>query len=80
MKRRIALYLDTDITKEEFSFDELVIRAKEVFDKDGIPGVLALIIEQLDCELCDSLIGIQTKKSLERIHQKPCCVKARLCH
>lgn len=73
MKRRIALYLDADIKKEEFSFDELVIRAKEVFDKEGIPGILTLILEQVDCELCDSLIGVQTKESLERVHQKPCC-------
>jgi len=40
MKRRIAVFLDADIKKETFSFDELVIRAKEVFDKDGIPGVI----------------------------------------
>ncbi|MCM0604859.1 MAG: hypothetical protein KA715_02085 [Xanthomonadaceae bacterium] len=65
--------MDADIKKETFSFDELVIRTKEVFDKNGMPAVITLILEWMDGDLCDSLTGVQTKESLASINVKPCC-------
>lgn len=68
MERSITLKVSALLSESGFSLDELVIRTKELFDREGIAGFVSLLLELVDARLCWMLI-----------HQpsgwrpKPCC-------
>jgi len=68
MKRSIALDVGTLLAEDGFSLDELVIKTKELFDREGLAGFLSIILELVDAHLCQTLIH-----GTDGWRRRPCC-------
>lgn len=47
---KLSLHIGSDISLKDFSFSQLIIAVKKLFDTEGIPGfikVLVILIEQM---------------------------------
>ena len=60
---KLSLHIGSEISLKDFSFSQLIIAVKNLFDTEGIPGllrVLVILIEQmlirsgLECTRCQS--------------------------
>lgn len=68
MERSITLKVSAMLAEDGFSLDELVIRTKELFDREGIAGFVSLLLELVDSYLCWRLIHQQ-----QGWRPKSCC-------
>lgn len=48
MNNKIALEISSILSQKSFSFDTLILKTKELFDKKGIPGFLELLLSIID--------------------------------
>lgn len=60
---KISLHIGSEISLKDFSFSQLIIAVKNLFDTEGVPGlvkVLVILLEQiiirsgLKCPFCQS--------------------------
>lgn len=56
MKKIIALEVAAKLSEKGFFLDELVIKAKELFNKEGIAGFVSLLLMLVDSALCSGLV------------------------
>jgi len=74
MQSSITLDVLSAVSEKGFSLDELVIETKMLFEKEGMAGVIGLILRLVDEKVCmDMVIG-------KRSAQKPCCGRPRYSH
>jgi hypothetical protein len=73
MQYNIALNVANSISNEGCSLDELVTKVIEVFDMEGLPGLLQLLLKLIDEHL---YVDIIAKGS--NAHLRPCCDQQRL--
>ena len=52
MNKRIILEIKACLSQNSFSFDTLILKTKELFDNEGIPGFLSLILSFVDEQAC----------------------------
>jgi hypothetical protein len=68
MKRTIALEVASALSEKGFSLDELVFRAQELFEKEGIAGFVALLLE-----LVDEGLNVELVQGKAQWKPKACC-------
>ena len=68
MKESIALELAAVLAEDGFSLDELVVKMKALFERDGVAGVVSLLLELVDAWLCKNIIA-----QSDGWRPKPCC-------
>ena len=56
MQNIIALEIASAVSEKGFSLDELVIRTKELFEKEGMAGFIGLVLSLLDEMICMRII------------------------
>lgn len=71
MEKSIALKVTALLSEKGFSLDELVLKTKELFDREGMAGFVGLLLELVDAHLCTTLIH---KTSVWQ--RAPCCERA----
>lgn len=70
MQTSIALNVSAMLSEDGFSLlDELLVRTKELFDREGIAGFVALLLDLVDARLCERLIH----HGRSGWQAKPCC-------
>lgn len=69
MQTSITLKASALLSEDGFSLDELLVRTKELFDREGIAGFVALLLDLVDAQLCWRLIH----QEQPGWHLKPCC-------
>jgi len=74
MQNIITLDVLSAVSENGFSLDELVIETKVLFEKEGMAGVVGLILSLFDEKLCMDMV---VKK---RIATKPCCASPLYAH
>ena len=55
MKTSITLKVAALLAEDEFSLDELVIKTKALFDREGLAGFVGVVLELVDAQLCQGL-------------------------
>jgi hypothetical protein len=74
MQSSITLDVLSAVSEKCFSLDELVLETKVLFEKEGMAGVIGLILRLVDEKVCmDMVTG-------KRNAQKPCCGQPRYHH
>ena len=74
MQNIITLDVLSAVSENEFSLDELVMETKALFEREGMAGIVGLILRLFDEKLCmDMVAGKRTAK-------KPCCATPRYAH
>jgi hypothetical protein len=68
MKKSIALELAAVLADDGFSLDELVVKTKLLFERDGMAGFVSLLLELVDAWLCREVIS-----GGSGWRPKPCC-------
>jgi hypothetical protein len=53
ISKNISLNLQACLSGEPFSFDELIIETRELFEKQGVPGFLELLLSFTDKMVVD---------------------------
>lgn len=48
---KLSLHVGTDISLEGFSFSQLIIMTKELFDKEGLPGFVRVLMKVIEAKL-----------------------------
>src|SRR6056297_3301045 len=72
MQDIITLKVLSAVSENGFSLDELVFQTRELFEKEGLPGFIGLILRLTDEVICKKMI--QGKS----VHcQSSCCPKPR---
>jgi hypothetical protein len=74
MQNSITLEVLSAVSEKGFSLDELVIRTKALFEKEGMAGVIGLILSLFDEKVCMEIVGGKRRV------QKPCCGQPRYNH
>lgn len=72
MQNIIALEIVSAVSETGFSLDELVVRTKELFEREGMPGFVGLVLSLVDELICHRLVRGQSKWK-----PKPCCGHGR---
>lgn len=75
MQDIITLDVLSAVSENGFSLDELVLRTKELFEKEGLSGFVGLILQLADERICINMV--QGKINL---HDHPCCSKPQYAH
>jgi len=57
MKKSIAIELAAVLAEDGFSLDELVVKTKLLFERDGMAGFVSLLLELVDAWLCRGIIN-----------------------
>ncbi|MGB2864972.1 MAG: hypothetical protein WBC05_16720 [Sedimentisphaerales bacterium] len=52
------------VSEKGFSLDELVFKTKELFEKEGLAGFVALILRLVDEKICLDLVKGKSLKNL----------------
>lgn len=65
----ITLTVSTKLSENGFSLDELVFKTKELFERRGIAGFVALLLELVDARIAAGLNQDQAW------HPRPCCAQ-----
>lgn len=68
MKKSIAMELAAVLAEDGFSLDELVVKTKQLFERDGMAGFVSLLLELVDVWLCREVISGGSDWQ-----PKPCC-------
>jgi hypothetical protein len=63
MQNIITLEALSATSEKGFSLDELVFRTKELFEREGMAGVVALILQLTDEKICTDMVGEKTNYS-----------------
>jgi hypothetical protein len=74
MQHTITLDVLSAVSEKGFSLDELVIETKALFEKEGMAGVVGLILRLVDEKVCMDIVA--GKRNAE----KPCCGRPRYGH
>jgi hypothetical protein len=74
MQNSITLEVLSAVSEKGFSLDELVIETKALFEKEGMAGVIGLILSLFDEKVCMEIVGGKRKV------KKPCCSQPRYNH
>lgn len=72
MQNIIALEIVSAVSEAGFSLDELVVKTKELFEREGMPGFMGLVLALVDELLCLKLVMGESKWKPE-----PCCGRGR---
>lgn len=72
MQNIIALEIVSAVSELGFSLDELVVKTKELFEREGMAGFVGLVLGLVDELLCLRLVKAQSTWKPE-----PCCGHAR---
>lgn len=67
MQDIITLKVLSAVSENGFSLDELVFQTRELFDKEGLPGFVGLLLRLTDERICMQMV--QGK----RVHDQPAC-------
>ena len=57
MKKSIAMELAAVLAEDGFSLDELVVKTKLLFERDGMAGFVSLLLELVDAWLCRQIVN-----------------------
>jgi hypothetical protein len=68
MNKSIAIELAVVLAEDGFSLDELVVKTKLLFEREGMAGFVGLLLELVDAWLCRRIISRS-----EGWQPKPCC-------
>ncbi len=71
MQSIITLDVLTAVSEKGFSLDELVIATRALFEKEGMAGIVGLILRLFDEKLCMEIV------SKKHTVKKPCCGSSR---
>ena len=71
MQSIITLDVLSAVSEKGFSLDELVIETKTLFEKEGMAGVVGLILRLVDEKVCMDMVAGK------RVSPKPCCQRPR---
>lgn len=72
MQSTLSLGLVACLSEKGFSLDELVVRVKELFEKDGMAGVVALVLGLVEEELV-----MRMMRSSAGWRPEPCCRRVK---
>lgn len=75
MQYTLALKVANSISDQGCSLDELVTKIKELFDSEGLPGFVVLLLRLVDESVT---VGIHQQDSRARPHLQSCCDDACL--
>ncbi len=75
MQYTLALKIANSISDQGCSLDELVSKIKELFDAEGMPGFVVLLLRLIDESIS---VGINRQDSRSLPHLSPCCGEASL--
>jgi len=75
MQGSISVEVLASLSDNGFSLDELVVATKELFDKEGLPGFVGLLLMAMDEKLAIELVARRCGWS-----PKPCCPQPRYEH
>ena len=75
MQYTLALKIANSISDQGCSLDELVAKIKELFDAEGLPGFVALLLRLIDESIS---FGINRQDSRSLPHLNSCCVDPSL--
>jgi hypothetical protein len=68
MQHTIQLDVVSCLSEDGFSLDELVIKTRELFEREGMAGMIGLLLRLADERICRGLVGRQGSW-----HPKLCC-------
>ncbi len=68
MQNIIALEIVSAVSEAGFSLDELVVKTKELFEREGMSGFVGLVLSLVDEMIC---FGIAKRKG--KWQPEPCC-------
>jgi len=71
MQDIITLKVLSAVSENGFSLDELVFQTRELFDKEGLPGFIGLILRLTDEKICMQMVQGKSEYS------QPCCSEPR---
>ena len=74
MQNIITIDVLSAVSEKNFSLDELVLETKGLFEKEGMAGVIGLILRLVDEKVCMDMVAGK------RNAQKPCCGRPRYHH
>jgi len=57
MEHTIQLDVVASLAEDGFSLDELVIKTRELFEREGMAGLIGLILRLTDELICKRLVG-----------------------
>lgn len=72
MQKILYLEILGSVSDKGFSLDELVLKTKELFEREGMPGFVSLILSLVDEQLCIDLM-----RGESRFSHAPCCERPR---
>ena len=68
MQKLLYIEILGGVSDKGFSLDELVLKTKELFEREGMAGLIGLILSLVDEQLCIDLMRGESRLSLA-----PCC-------
>lgn len=71
MQNIIAMEVLSAVSEKGFSLDELVFKTKELFEKEGLAGFVALILRLVDERICLDLVNGKSLKNLSTCCSQP---------
>lgn len=71
MQDIITLKVLSAVSENGFSLDELVFQTRKLFEKEGLPGFIGLILRLTDEKICMQMV--QSKS----VYSQPCCSEPR---
>ncbi|HDL85446.1 MAG TPA: hypothetical protein ENH11_03835, partial [Candidatus Acetothermia bacterium] len=72
MQNRLYMELVGSLSEEGFSLDELVVKVKDLFETEGMAGIVGLLLSLFDEHLCAGLVCGEAVWQPE-----PCCETPR---
>lgn len=75
MQYTLALKVANSISNQGCSLDELISKIKELFDSEGLPGFVVLLLRLIDESIS---VGVNRPDSLSQPHLSSCCSDPRL--
>ena len=72
MQTTISLLSQCTLPETGFPLDELVVEVKKLFDQEGLPGVVRVILSFVDARLIESVQNTP-KEFFSRFGVRPCC-------
>ena len=67
MQDIITLKVLSSVSENGFSLDEMVFQTRELFDKEGLPGFVGLLLRLTDERICMQMVQGKT------VHDQPAC-------
>lgn len=64
----LSLKVGASLSENEFTLDELLLASKELFEREGIPGFLQVLLRLLDDMVYKKVLGVGRHDCCKKSH------------